>query len=229
MHTTVLVGITAAALLAACSPTSSDPALASTASAYAVEGSYWWEAKVPTLVAPSESSDINVRAEFVQLVLDAEARARSGNRSVAPTGRWDSASTDLDVLDHLRVRTMHEAVAAARVLTEQAAGDPNAHHLMGVALLANGEWAAARQSFNRAIKIDPSHALSTIGLARLDVQEGRTDAALDRFEKVLATGHPPAVLVTAYEGLLQFAGLDHCDDRVTARRADGSFKVAGNR
>ncbi len=229
MHTTVLAGITAAVLVAACSPTSSDPTFASAADAYAVAGSYRSESKVLPLVAPSESSEVIVGAEFVQLVLAGEAPAPAANRSDMPTGRWDSASKDFDVLGHLRVRTTHEAVAAARVLTEQSANDPNAHHIMGVALLVNGEWSAARQSFNSAIKVDASHALSTIGLARLDVQEGRTDAALDRFEKVLATGQAPAALVTAYEGLLQFAGLDRRDARLKAHRADGSFKVAGNR
>ncbi len=79
---------------------------------------------------------------------------------------------------------------------------------MGTVLRALGDHKAARGSFERSIAIDALFVQAIASLAQLDMQEGKTDVALARFEAAIAKGSVSPTLHKGYEALLRDAGLE---------------------
>ncbi len=203
------VGILAAiVVLQGCSRTSADPILAPAADPHPAGSARAPAAQSMALRAASriasDASAIIVSADLTQSVLAGEAIPPSVAVLDALTFGFHAA----DPRDRRDAAQRHAPLAAARERTEQFPDDPHAHQGLGAALLANGEVSAARRSFEGALKCNATYVAALASLARLDLQDGRTDLALDRFEKALLTGHASTSLIAAYEAVLGFAGLD---------------------
>lgn len=78
-----------------------------------------------------------------------------------------------------------KAVAIAQKMAKQQPNHAGAQNLLGSALAGNGDDAAARAAFERALKIDPAFAAPRIGLARLDIRAKAFDAAQGRLGELL--------------------------------------------
>ena len=87
---------------------------------------------------------------------------------------------------HLRRQEFDKALKTIDGLEKKQPDKPLAAHLRGRTLLAKRDVAAAKQSFERALTIDPTYFPAVANLAGLDMADKRPDDAKKRFEAVLA-------------------------------------------
>ena len=114
----------------------------------------------------------------------------------------NAAQADADLLlvrAHLSRKEFDQALAAIDVLEKKQPNSPQPHQLRGVVLVGQGKYSAARQSFERALAIDPVYFPAANGLAELDMRDNKPDAARQRFERILAKDktHLQAMLALA--------------------------------
>ena len=87
---------------------------------------------------------------------------------------------------HLGRREFDKALKAIDGLEKKQPGKPLAANLRARTLLAKGDAAGARKSFEHALTIDPAYFPAVAGLAGLDMTDKKPDDARKRFEAVLA-------------------------------------------
>ncbi|MDT1823467.1 tetratricopeptide repeat protein, partial [Acinetobacter baumannii] len=63
--------------------------------------------------------------------------------------------------------------------------NPQVHQLKGAVYVVQGNTAAARSAFEKALALQPGFMPAVTNLARLDIQENKPDAARARFMAVL--------------------------------------------
>jgi tetratricopeptide (TPR) repeat protein len=91
-----------------------------------------------------------------------------------------------------------EAETELKPLAAQYPDSPAVHAYLGAANLLRKNDAAARQSFERALKLDPTSSEALAGLVSLDVGQGRVADAKSRIDAALAkAASNPVVLVLA--------------------------------
>ena len=78
------------------------------------------------------------------------------------------------------------ALKAIGDLEKKQPDKPLAHNLRGAVYAAKGDMSAARQSFERALALDPADFGAAASLARMDLADKRPDDARKRFDAVLA-------------------------------------------
>ncbi|MEO8118235.1 MAG: XrtA/PEP-CTERM system TPR-repeat protein PrsT [Rhodoferax sp.] len=101
--------------------------------------------------------------------------------------RSDTGTTaDLALISvHLRRQEFDKALEAIDGLEKKQPDKPLAAHLRARTLLAKRDVAGARQSFERALTIDPTYFPAVVSLAGLDMADKRPDEAKKRFAGVL--------------------------------------------
>lgn len=131
------------------------------------------------------------------------AQARSG-ASRYNGGRFSSAVLPMHdtVLTALRGADAASAVEAALTWLKTDTSNPEAHHLLGLALRQAGQPAQADQAFARAIELAPERAPYHLSRALLAAQLGAADLARVGFVEALK--HDPNLLM-AYVGLAELA------------------------
>ena len=87
---------------------------------------------------------------------------------------------------HLRRQEFDKALEAIDGLEKKQPDKPLAANLRARTLLAKGDAAGARKSFEHALTIDPAYFPAVAGLAGLDMTDKKPDDAKKRFEAVLA-------------------------------------------
>ena len=99
----------------------------------------------------------------------------------------DEGTTADTALINLNVRRKDFAAALKAVdrLEKKQPGKPTGPYLRGRVLLAKGDVAAARQSFERALAVDPVYFPAVDILAALDVKDNKPELAEQRFDKLL--------------------------------------------
>ena len=172
------------------------------------------------LAADADSSEITVRVELsrVLLVTAATQPVAAELADLARIEPRDLAPEALMVVDYLREESAHKAIAAAQKLLEWRPDDPALHQLMGLALLALGDARLARESFERALRRDPTYVSAISSLVQLDLQDGKTDVALKRFEDAMAKGRVSAALFEGYAALMRLSGLNRGDEIEALRK-----------
>jgi len=123
----------------------------------------------------------------------AMAQLSSGNADVGLAQLQEIASSDKGSLadmalisNRLRQRDYPAALKAIDSLERKQPDKPVAAQLRGQVQLARRDIAAARQSFERALAIDPLYFPAATSLASLDMRDGKPDDARKRFDKLLA-------------------------------------------
>ncbi|MFM9883016.1 MAG: tetratricopeptide repeat protein [Burkholderiales bacterium] len=166
------------------------------------------------LAADADFSETTVRVAFARVLLvAAESQPIAGEpAALAPIESRDLVPEALVVRGYLREGAAHKAVAVAGNFLERRPDDPALHQLMGTALLALGDARSARASFERALRRDPTYVSAIASLAQLDLQDGKTDVALKRYEDAAAKGCKSAALFEGYAALMRLSGLDRGDD-----------------
>jgi len=97
----------------------------------------------------------------------------------------------------MRVHSERRQYPAARLLALKLdESDPERHHVLGLARLEEGDPAAARALFKRAVEVAPGYLPSHVALARLALQEEQYPTAEAHLRRVLqADGKNAEVLV----------------------------------
>jgi tetratricopeptide (TPR) repeat protein len=92
----------------------------------------------------------------------------------------------------------------------------------------DGDLAGARDAYARGLARDPSNVMLLAGRARVLAEEGRVDAALAEYSKVVARAPQPG-LVIEYGELLEAAGRDGParEQYALARSTAGLFRAQG--
>jgi len=93
------------------------------------------------------------------------------------------AAYALLVTGHLAARDPVRAATTARALTKAAPREPRGPYLLGVALLAQGNRAEARDQFARALSLSPGFVEPLSQLVSLDLAARQSDVALVRVTK----------------------------------------------
>jgi tetratricopeptide (TPR) repeat protein len=124
----------------------------------------------------------------------------------------------VDVLLSLGLSDRAAEVFRARVALHP--DDPDAHYLLGRALV---DPAASRAEYERALRIDPDHARSHMGVAAVYVAQGKDDDAFAAYSR--ATALDPT-LAEAWVGLarIQIARNDLAGALATTRQALARIK-----
>ena len=103
------------------------------------------------------------------------------------------------IASHLHRNELDKALSAIDTLQKKKPDDPATYSLQGRVLLAKKDNAAARQSFERAVAMNPAYIPAVASLASMDMAEGNPARARKRFEEVLAADpkNIPALLSLA--------------------------------
>ena len=102
-------------------------------------------------------------------------------------GSDTGTSADLALISaHFSRQEYDKALGAIDALERKQPTQPVASHLRGRILLARGDRAGARTSFERSVALVPDYFPAVASLAALDMIEKRPDGAKKRFEVVLA-------------------------------------------
>jgi putative PEP-CTERM system TPR-repeat lipoprotein len=95
-------------------------------------------------------------------------------------------SADLALIAaHLQRTNYDKALAAVAALERKQPGTALPHNVRGGVLLLKNDTVGARTSFERALQVDAAYFPAAANLARLDLAENKTAAAVQRFEAVL--------------------------------------------
>ncbi len=107
-------------------------------------------------------------------------------RSISERDAGDSA--DLAAISsRLRRQEFEEALTAITALDKKRPGTPTVAYLRGMALAGKGDSAAAKTSFEAALKLAPSYQAAMLELTRLDVLGQNLEAARGRLTQWLQT------------------------------------------
>lgn len=111
----------------------------------------------------------------------------------------DTRPDMLLALAHLRQQKGDAALEALDALEAKKPGEPGVQNLRGVAHLLKRDEAAARAAFEAALRIQPTFLPAASNLARLDIAAKKPEAAVKRFESILAHDprHPDALMALA--------------------------------
>ena len=114
-----------------------------------------------------------------------------------------AVTADLILISELQRRKEFEkALKAIDKLEAKQPDRPLAADLRGRALLAMNDSAAARKSFEQALKVDPTYFSAVENLASLDLKDKKPDEAKKRFEQLLAINPRNA---TAWQALARLS------------------------
>ncbi|HTL74851.1 MAG TPA: XrtA/PEP-CTERM system TPR-repeat protein PrsT [Casimicrobiaceae bacterium] len=121
----------------------------------------------------------------------------------------DASATQADLAlfsAHLKRREFDKALAVADDLAKKQPKSPVGANLRGVVFLAKRDLANARQSFEKALSIQPDYLPAAQSLATIDIQEGKLQAARDRYDGLLRKDPKNERLLLASAQLLELSG-----------------------
>lgn len=130
-------------------------------------------------------------------------------------------------LTYMRQKKFNLALEIAQRLVKENPEKAYPENFLGLIFLEMGNIRKAREAFDKSLQINPDFFTATLNLARLNILEGRMDAARTRVESILARDdqNVPAILILA-----QLASGDKDDQQAIkwlerARKADANALV----
>jgi putative PEP-CTERM system TPR-repeat lipoprotein len=173
-------------------------------------------------LAPTDSL-VQTRLALIRFAAGESERAIS-ELEAASAGDANAYQADLALIaSHLRRRKADEALAAIRMLEKKQPDNPMTHNLKGAALALRQDFAGARASFERALKLQPTSMPAVSNLARLDLRDNQPDGARSRYLAVLDKEPNNEQALIGLAAVLRTTGAD-------AREIEKPLKqaVAGN-
>lgn len=160
------------------------------------------------------------RTRLGQLMLR-KGDVERGEQELVVASSLSAQSTEPELLLfslHLRRNELVKALAAAQAIIKKQPQNPMGPVLAGTAQAMQRDRAAARQSFEAALKLKPDHVPALRALADLDVAEGKAVDAQKRYDALLAKKPDDDQLLLAVANLQERTGRG--DDAVkTLRKA----------
>ena len=89
------------------------------------------------------------------------------------------------ISSYLKRNELDKALQAIEVLQKKTPDDPATFSMLGRVYLAKKDTAAARQSFEKALALNPAYIPAVANLAAMDIAENKPSDARKRFESVL--------------------------------------------
>jgi cellulose synthase operon protein C len=132
-----------------------------------------------------KKTDTRVAAALTRLAQGDSGPAFRSLEAAAVDDKGESATLAL-IAAHLARHEYDQALVAIEALQKKYPNEPLAHNLSGIALLGKGDKAAARQSFERAVALNPLYTPAVEALAQLDLADNKPAVARRRFDAVLA-------------------------------------------
>ena len=142
-----------------------------------------WLEKAVALDPKNVPIQVELGRDYFALGQDERAVALLENAS-----RADASRPDADValaVYYLSGKQYDKAHATVLALEKKQPTNPLVQDLKGSILLAQGDVANARASYEKALAIQPDYFLAALHLAQLDLRDKNTDAARKRFLGVL--------------------------------------------
>ena len=132
-------------------------------------------------------NDAGMQTRLAQIHLaSGDAQRGIGELEAASAGNQSAYQADLALIaNYLRARDANKALEAVTTLEKKQPNNPLTHHLRGVALLLKKDTSGARASFGKALALQPTYMPAVSGLAQLDMQDKKPQAARERYEAVL--------------------------------------------
>ncbi len=112
-------------------------------------------------------------------------------------------------LTHLRRGEAKQAIALMQAVLDREPRNLSAHNLLGVARLAAGDRAGAREAYTTALRIAPGFHVAQLNLARLDEADGQPERARQRYLGILKA------VPNHLDAMLELARLEESFGRTT--------------
>lgn len=164
------------------------------------------------------------------LLQDACLRAGDGNYRGARAALQSVLRRNPEDLRALRAMAPLYGLRVVRAYAAKHPGSAPVQNLLGDLLLADGKPAEARTAFTSALRADPHFRAALLALAKLDVSQGRLEAARRTLSPLLA-GNPKDPELWLYMGWLENAQKNYAQALACFRKvvdADPSNIVALN-
>lgn len=138
------------------------------------------------------------------------SRYAAGDEAQGETDLAIAAGLDTDkghadllrAMAHSNKKEWAKALAAVDSLEKKQPNLPLPHNLRGTIFVSKGDKAQARQSFEKALSLDPTFFPAAMNLARIDIQDKDFAAARKRFDSILSQDK------TNQQAMLAIAGLE---------------------
>jgi putative PEP-CTERM system TPR-repeat lipoprotein len=146
-----------------------------------------------------DEQSIAARTRLGQIAL-MRGHAEEGIRELEDAANASTKESQADialVLGHLRAKDGAKALAAARAFVKKQPGNPVAYQLQGGVQMLLKETAAARASFEQALKVAPNFLPAAFNLANLDLADKKPDAARRRLAAMHETAPKDEQIILA--------------------------------
>ncbi len=127
-----------------------------------------------------------IRTELgISRLAQGDSRAMADLQTAAAMEGAGSRADTFIILSQLEHKEFDPALASIAALEKKQGANPLVWNYRGAAYLGKQDTARARDSFERALKLDPTFFPAAANLAQLDLKDQQPDAARQRFEGIL--------------------------------------------
>ncbi len=127
-----------------------------------------------------------IRTELgIARLAQGDARAMADLQAASGMEGAGSRADTFIIINQLQAKQYDAALASIDALEKKQADNPLVWNYRGAAYVGKRDLTRARDSYNRALKLDPGFFPAAANLAQLDLNDKRPDAARQRFEAIL--------------------------------------------
>lgn len=152
--------------------------------------------------------------------------AQGGFADFAAASELDQSAIDADlslISAHMRRGEIAAAEQALATLERKQTDNPLVPNVRGGVMLAKGDRAAARAAFERALELNPDYLIAVQNLVRLDLMEGKAEAAVARVRALAERNPRSPEAQLALADVLRMTRAPAAEVRATLNRADAAM------
>lgn len=160
-----------------------------------------------SLAVDKDNSALRTRVAQVRLSTG-DARAVPELEAIASSNDTDFNADVTLVMNYLRQNAPDKALAAVARLARKQPENPLTYQLAGAAYQAKRDAVNARASYDKALSLQPAYVPALRALAQIDVMEGKSTAARQRYEDLVSKNQANSTVLLAYAATLRGTGAD---------------------